>query len=106
MAEALFVFTSLADAEQAHRLATALVEAKLAACVSVLPPCTSIYRWQGKVETANEVVLLIKTSAPRYEALQAAILAQHPYELPEIAAVPVVRGLPAYVRWIDAESST
>ena len=101
----LLVLTNLPDAEQAHRLATLLVEQKLAACVNILAPCRSVYRWQGKLEDALEVPLLIKTRAERYAELEAAILAHHPYELPEIIAVPVERGLSGYLDWVVEQTS-
>ena len=103
--ETLLVITTLPDAAHAHALATALVEAKLAACVNILAPCRSVYRWQGKTESAEEVPVLIKTTAARYAALEAAIRARHPYELPEIIAVPVDRGLPEYLAWVDSETT-
>lgn len=105
MSDALLVLTTLPDAETAQALATELVEAGLAACVNLLPACTSIYRWQGRTESASEVLLLIKTAAAGYDALEAAIRARHPYELPEIVAVPVVRGLPDYLRWLVEQST-
>jgi periplasmic divalent cation tolerance protein len=102
--ETLLVLTNLPDETQAQQLARSLVEQRVAACVNVLAPCHSVYRWQGAVETATEVPLLIKTSAARYAALEAAIRAGHPYELPEIIAVPMSRGLPEYLQWVDAET--
>ncbi len=78
---------------------------RVAACVNVLAPCRSVYRWQNAVETAVEVPLLIKTSAERYADLEAAIRAGHPYELPEIIAVPIERGLPDYLAWVAAETA-
>lgn len=101
---ALLVFTSLPDAASAEALANALIDQRLAACVNVLAPCTSVYRWQGATETATERPLLIKTTPARYAALEAAIRAHHPYELPEIIAVPVTQGLPGYLDWIAAET--
>ena len=106
MADTLIVLTNLPDRESADALARALIEAQLAACVNILAPCTSVYRWQGAVETAAEVPLLIKTTAGRYPALETAIRARHPYELPEIVAVPVVLGLPAYLDWVAREVAT
>lgn len=102
---ALLVFTSLPDAASAETLASALIGRRLAACVNILAPCTSIYRWQGATETATEVPVLIKTTPARYAALEAAIRARHPYELPEIVAVPVTQGLPGYLDWIVAETA-
>ncbi|MCW5576536.1 MAG: divalent-cation tolerance protein CutA [Burkholderiales bacterium] len=103
---ALLVFSTLPDAAAARRLAQLLVDRRLAACVSVLPPCASVYRWQGAVEEAAEVPLMIKTTAARYADLEAAIRAEHPYELPEIVAVPVQRGLPGYLDWVAAETAS
>lgn len=105
MTEALVVLTNCPDAAHAATLAALLVERRLAACVNVLPPCRSVYRWQGKTEDATEVPLLIKTTQACYPALETAIRENHPYELPEIVAVPVMRGLPAYLDWIAAETA-
>jgi len=102
----LLVLTNLPDDETAHRLAGQLVEARLAACVNILAPCRSVYRWDGRIENAAEVPLLIKTTAARYAELEAAIRARHPYELPEIIAVPISHGLPGYLAWIAAETAT
>jgi len=103
---ALLVFSTLPDAAAARRLARLLLERRLAACVSVLAPCTSVYRWQGAIEETAEVPLMIKTTAARYADLEAAIRAEHPYELPEIVAVPVQRGLPGYLDWVAAETAS
>ncbi len=103
--EVLLVLTNLPNADAARALADHLVSARLAACVNILAPCRSVYRWQGRIEDAEEVPLLIKTSADRYPALEAAIRAQHPYELPEIVAVPLSHGLPAYLGWVAAETT-
>lgn len=101
----LLVFSTLPDADAARRLAQGLVERRLAACVSILAPCSSVYRWQGKVETAAEVPVMIKTTDRRYAELEAAIRELHPYELPEIVAVPLRHGLPAYLDWVAAETA-
>ena len=101
---ALLVFTNMPAHDSATALAAALVEARLVACVNVLAACTSVYRWQGAVETAGEVPVLMKTTVARYAALEAAIRARHPYELPEIVAVPVEHGLPAYLDWVADET--
>ena len=98
------VFCSCPDADTAQRLAATLVEARLAACASVLPPMRSTYRWQGAVEQAEEVLLLAKTAADRVPALMERLQALHPYELPEIVAVEAAAGLPAYLDWV-AEST-
>lgn len=102
--QTLLILTNLPDEPSARALASHLVTERLAACVNILAPCRSVYRWQGKVEDAQEVPLLIKTSAARYTALEAAIRARHPYELPEIVAVPIARGLGAYLDWVAAET--
>lgn len=104
--EVLLVLTNLPDREAALKLANALIEQKAAACVNVLGACTSVYRWEGKVENAEEIPLLIKTTAARYAALEALIRRLHPYELPEIIAVPVARGLPGYLQWVADETQS
>ncbi len=103
---ALIVITNAPDRDVALKIARALIERKLAACVNILAECTSVYRWQGKLETATEVPLLIKTRAAIYPELEAAIRSLHPYELPEIVAVPIERGLPDYLEWVNAETVT
>ena len=103
--ETILVFSNLPDQASAAKLAAVLIEQRLAACVNVQAPCTSVYRWQGKVETATEVPVFIKTTRERYPALEAAIRAHHPYELPEIIAVPLVAGLPAYLEWVHTETN-
>lgn len=102
--DVLLVFTNLPDREAATRLARGLVERRVAACVNVLGECTSVYRWQGKVQEETEVPVLAKTTVAAYPALEQAIRALHPYELPEIVAVPLTRGLPGYLDWVVAET--
>ncbi|AMO98292.1 divalent-cation tolerance protein CutA [Collimonas arenae] len=104
MSEALLILTNLPGLAEAEALARDLVERKFAACVNILPVVQSVYRWQGMVKQANEVTLLIKTAANRYAELEAAIKAAHPYALPEIVAIPIAAGLPAYLNWITAET--
>lgn len=103
--EALIVITNLPDRAAAERLAQRLIEQRLAACVNILAPCTSVYRWQGKIETAEEVPLLIKTLQSHYHKVETTIRNFHPYELPEIISVAVSGGLPAYLDWVVAETT-
>jgi len=103
--ETLLVLTNLPDADSAERISRQLVEQRLAACVNILAPCTSVYRWNDAIETASEIPLLIKTTRARYPALQAALTTAHPYELPEIVAVPLHEGLPAYLAWVGTETA-
>lgn len=103
--QALLVLTNVPDAEVAGRLARALLEARLAACVNILPAVRSLYHWQGALEEANEVTLQIKTIPAHYAALEAVIKAVHPYVVPEIIAIPIVDGLPAYLDWIVQETN-
>ncbi|TMH73505.1 MAG: divalent-cation tolerance protein CutA [Betaproteobacteria bacterium] len=100
----LLVLTNLPDRAAAERLADMLVAKNLAACVNLLAPCRSVYRWKGALQHDEEHPLLIKTTAERYGALEEALRAAHPYELPEIIAVPVERGLPAYLDWVATET--
>lgn len=102
---AVLVLTSLPDHEAARRLARALVTGRLAACVSIGTPVESMYHWQGEIETAQEVPLAIKTRAALYPQVEALIGQLHPYELPEIVAVPIVHGAAAYLDWIAAETA-
>lgn len=102
--QSLLILTNLPDDASARKLAEHLVAERLAACVNVLSPCQSVFRWQGAVESAVEVPLLIKSTAERYPALELAIKALHPYELPEIIAVPIARGLQSYLDWVAAET--
>jgi len=104
MNEILLVITNLPDASSAAKLARHLIDERAAACVNQLAPCTSTYRWQGNVESATEVPLLIKTTKAAYPRLEKLIREAHPYELPEIIAVPVTAGLPAYLNWIANET--
>jgi periplasmic divalent cation tolerance protein len=103
---ALLVLTNLPDRAAAEKLADTLIGKELAACVNILAPCRSVYRWKGAVQHDEEHPVLIKTTAARYAALEQTIRAIHPYELPEIIAVPVERGLPEYLKWVAAETKT
>lgn len=102
---ALIVFTTLPDQESARTLARQLVEARLAACVNVMSPCLSIYRWQGRMNEDGEVPLIIKTSADNYDRLEAFVRDKHPYELPELVALDITHGLPGYLAWLSQETT-
>ncbi len=104
MSDILLVMTNLPDALSAARLTRQIIESNAAACVNQLAPCISTYRWQDQVETASEVPLLIKTTVTAYPSLETLIRAVHPYELPEIIAIPVSAGLPAYLEWVNQET--
>ena len=97
----LIVFSTAPDQVAAERIAGALVDEGLAACVNILPGATSVYSWQGKRESEPEVVLIIKTRQGVYQNLERRLIALHPYELPEVVAVPVVGGSAGYLGWID-----
>lgn len=103
MEEILLLLTNLPDRDSAQRMAHSLVENHAAACVNILAECSSVYRWQGKVESASEIPLLIKTTRAAYPRVEELIRARHPYELPEIIAVSVVAGMPAYLQWVAQE---
>jgi len=97
---ALACLCTCPDAASATRIAEALVGERLAACVNLLPGVESVYRWQDRVERASEVLLLIKTTRARLDALTARVVELHPYELPEVIAVDIAGGLPGYLAWI------
>lgn len=101
----IIVFSNVPDVDCAQRIGEALVNAQLAACVNILSPCQSMYRWQGKLERASEIPMVIKTRQTVYDKVETMILSMHPYELPEIIALHVSGGLPRYLQWVDAEIS-
>ncbi len=105
MEQALLVFTNVPELVTAQLLARKLVESRLAACINIMPAVQSIYRWQGQIDEATEVTLLIKTTHLQYDQLQQAIVDIHPYELPEIIATPIVAAYTPYLNWIAAETS-
>jgi len=100
--DTLVVLTTLEKQEDGERLARLLVERELAACVQILPPMVSIYRWKGNVEQADEVLLLIKTTCEVYPRLESAIKENHPYQTPEIIALPIEAGSTEYLSWLAA----
>jgi periplasmic divalent cation tolerance protein len=103
MPEHVQIFTTTASREDAERIARTLVEERLAACVQVLGPIASTYRWQGAIETSQEWLCLAKSRGELYDAIEKAIRRIHPYQVPEILAVPVVAGSGDYLAWLDKE---
>lgn len=97
----LVVLCTCPDPTTARNIARELLSTQLAACVNIIPGISSVYEWQGEVCEDDEVLLLIKTTATGFSALRDAILAAHPYELPEVIAVPVSAGLPGYLKWVE-----
>ena len=104
--QTVLIITHLPDEKSAQSLAAGLVGEGLAACINIYPACRSIYRWQGVIESTLEFPVVIKTAADRYTDVEAAIRARHPYELPDILAVDVARGLPDYLGWVARETIT
>lgn len=104
MSEVLAILTNCPDEATADRIARTLVEQRLAACVNRLAPVISTYRWQGAIEVAAEVPLLIKATRERYPEIEAAIRTMHPYSVPEIVALPLVAGYAPYLRWVADET--
>jgi len=102
---ALVVFVTTPTAERAAELARALVEERLAACGNVVPGLRSIYRWEGKVHDEGEALLVLKTTRARFEALRERVLALHPYQVPEVIALPIEAGSAPYLAWIAAETA-
>ena len=101
MSEYQIIMTSMPDFEEAEQLAEHLLKNKLAACINILPSMVSIYRWKGALVQDQEHQLLIKTRATCSEAVISAIQDSHPYELPEIIAIPIINGIPSYLNWIS-----
>ena len=101
MSARTLVLSTVGSAEDAERIARALVERGLAACVNVVPGLVSVYRWQGRVEREAELLLLIKTRTETFEALREALVALHPYDVPEVIALPIENGHAAYLAWLD-----
>ncbi|HLV60616.1 MAG TPA: divalent-cation tolerance protein CutA [Fredinandcohnia sp.] len=98
--DAIAVLVTAPDRESADVLARALVEERRIACANVLPGIRSVYRWEGRVEEGEEVLLVLKTTRARFEEVRARVVELHPYEVPEVIALPVVAGHEAYLRWI------
>lgn len=100
------VLTTCPDQRLAEGLATVLVEERLAACVNILPPMRSMYRWRGQIKSGDEQLLIIKIRADDYAAVQQRVKELHSYELPEVIAVPILNGLPAYLAWLENPDGT
>jgi periplasmic divalent cation tolerance protein len=97
----LVCLVTAASLEEAHRIARALVEERLAACVNVLPGVRSVYRWEGTVEEAEEILLVVKTVPERFDAMRDRVLSLHSYQVPEVVALPVHAAASAYERWVQ-----
>lgn len=100
----LLIISNVPDQATARRIAEELVGMRAAACVNILPAIHSVYRWEGKVENAEEITIMVKSTADRYDEIETAIKRLHPYEVPEIIALPVTHGLPAYLQWLISET--
>ena len=96
----VIIYCTCPDIETASRISRVLISHHAAACVNQLPGITSTYEWEGKIEENNEVLLLIKSTEERFDSIQKLIIDEHPYELPELIAVPISKGLPDYLDWI------
>jgi periplasmic divalent cation tolerance protein len=105
MSNKIIVYCTIASDEEGRQLARTLIGEQLAACVSLLPGVTSIYPWDGAVEESQEVLLMIKTTQPRWNALRERILQLHAYAVPELLATPVLDGNPRYLDWIDSSTA-
>jgi periplasmic divalent cation tolerance protein len=99
--EVLVVLTTWPDVEKARAAARTFVEETLIACANILPAVESIYRWEGKVETSGEVLMILKTTRDRVDALERRLLTVHPYEVPEFLTLRVTGGLPRYLNWVE-----
>ena len=102
--EVFVVLVTVANKEEAVRIGEGMVNARLAACANVIPGIQSIYRWKGKVVKAQEVLLILKSTKPRYRALEKAVKAMHTYETPEIIALQVKEGFDRYIGWVHSET--
>lgn len=105
-ADAQLVFSTFPDIATARQIGTVLVERQLAACVNLVPSMTAIYQWKGKIEESAEVLALFKVLPTNYPSFEAALAELHPYEVPEILAVDVTAGLPAYLEWLAGKGVT
>jgi periplasmic divalent cation tolerance protein len=104
MSKAMFVYVTCPSLEEAQSIARAIVEQRHAACANIIPAVASIYHWQGKIESAQETVLVFKTAQDKWQGLQDALKALHPYEVPCIIALPIEQGYAPYLQWIADET--
>ena len=102
MTDKIVVLSTCAGEEEAGRLARALVEERLAACVTVVAGVRSFYRWKGEIESSAECLLVVKSSRELFTSLRTALGRLHSYEVPEVVALPIVDGAPSYLEWLDA----
>lgn len=100
----LLIMSNVPDLALAKQIASALIDTRAAACVNILASCESVYRWQGSIETATEIPLLIKTTEAAYPRVERILREYHPYAVPEIIAIPITHGLPAYLAWVTTET--
>jgi periplasmic divalent cation tolerance protein len=103
MTDKIVVLSTCASAEEAERLARRVIDDRLAACVNVLSPVRSFYRWKGQIEDSAEWLLIIKSTREKFDALRTALESAHTYEVPEVIAIPIVEGSPNYLSWIERE---
>ena len=104
MSEKIIVFSNCGSQEEARRVARALVDTRVCACVNIIPGIQSIYRWQGSIQEEAEWMLIIKTTRELFDRLSAELRKNHSYEIPEVIAIPIVEGNPDYLKWIDRET--
>lgn len=105
MTDKIVVLTTCGSEDEARKLASVLIEKRMAACVNITSPVTSVYRWNGSIEQAHEWMLIIKSRRERFEELRVVLESAHSYELPEVLAIPVVEGSPNYLAWVEAETA-
>ena len=105
MTDKIVVLTTCGSEDEARKLASVLVEKHMAACVNITSPVTSVYRWKGSIEQAQEWMLIIKSRRERFEELRVVLESAHSYELPEVLAIPVLEGSPNYLAWVEAETT-
>jgi periplasmic divalent cation tolerance protein len=101
----IIVLVTASSKKEAEKIARATIQKKLAACVSILPSVTSIFRWQGKVQRCREALIILKTRSSRYRPLEKAICSMHSYDVPEMITIQVEKGLPQYVEWVIRETT-